>query len=220
MTTTFTVNGRAASTDAPPATPLLWVIREGLKLTGTKFGCGHPMSGHIPESHRLERPRFTARGVWRGSVEIAPIAAFVIPFGIAFGVAASAKGISPEISVFMSVAIFAGASQFAVLDLWYAPLPLATLALTVLAVNARHILLGAALAPWLLQVPIVRRLAALLLLTDANFAYAMSARDRKETDAGILFGSGLTIWIMWIVSTAIGALTGSLLGDLSLRAVC
>ena len=38
MTTTFTVNGRAASTDAPPATPLLWVIREGLKLTGTKFG--------------------------------------------------------------------------------------------------------------------------------------------------------------------------------------
>ena len=173
------------------------------------------MSGHIPESHRLERPRFTARGVWRGSVEIAPIAAFVIPFGIAFGVAASVKGISPEISVFMSVAIFAGASQFAALDLWYAPLPLATLALTVLAVNARHILLGAALAPWLLQVSIVRRLAALLLLTDANFAYAMSARDRKETDAGILFGSGLTIWIMWIVSTAIGALTGSLLGDLS-----
>ena len=39
MTTTFTVNGRAASTNAPPATPLLWVIREGLKLTGTKFGC-------------------------------------------------------------------------------------------------------------------------------------------------------------------------------------
>jgi len=39
MPTTFTVNGRAASTDAPPATPLLWVIREGLKLTGTKFGC-------------------------------------------------------------------------------------------------------------------------------------------------------------------------------------
>ena len=38
MTTNFTVNGRAASTDAPSSTPLLWVIREGLKLTGTKFG--------------------------------------------------------------------------------------------------------------------------------------------------------------------------------------
>ncbi|SRR6266545_1381173 len=40
MTIGFTVNGNAVTTDAPPATPLLWVIREELKLTGTKFGCG------------------------------------------------------------------------------------------------------------------------------------------------------------------------------------
>ena len=45
MTINFTVNGRPASTDAPPATPLLWVIREDLKLTGTKFGCGTGLCG-------------------------------------------------------------------------------------------------------------------------------------------------------------------------------
>ena len=45
MAIDFTVNGKAASTDAPPATPLLWVIREGLKLTGTKFGCGTGLCG-------------------------------------------------------------------------------------------------------------------------------------------------------------------------------
>jgi isoquinoline 1-oxidoreductase alpha subunit len=45
MATNFTVNGKAVSTDAPPATPLLWVIREGLKLTGTKFGCGTGLCG-------------------------------------------------------------------------------------------------------------------------------------------------------------------------------
>src|SRR6478736_8915129 len=45
MSVNFTVNGRAASTDAPPATPLLWVIRERLKLTGTKFGCGTGLCG-------------------------------------------------------------------------------------------------------------------------------------------------------------------------------
>ena len=45
MATNFTVNGKAASTDAPPATPLLWVIREGLNLTGTKFGCGAGLCG-------------------------------------------------------------------------------------------------------------------------------------------------------------------------------
>ena len=45
MATSFVVNGRPASTDAPPATPLLWVIREQLKLTGTKFGCGTGLCG-------------------------------------------------------------------------------------------------------------------------------------------------------------------------------
>jgi isoquinoline 1-oxidoreductase alpha subunit len=45
MATNFTVNGKAASTDAPPSTPLLWVIREGLKLTGTKYGCGTGLCG-------------------------------------------------------------------------------------------------------------------------------------------------------------------------------
>jgi 4-azaleucine resistance transporter AzlC len=173
------------------------------------------MSDGTAEQNRFGRPRFTAKGVWRGSIEIAPVAAFIIPFGIAFGVAASAKGIAPGISVFMSAAVFAGASQFAALDLWHAPLPLATLALTVLAVNARHILLGAALAPWLLQVPTVRRLAALIFMSDANFAYTMTARDRGEMDAGVLFGSGLVMWVMWTASTAVGALAGSLFGDIS-----
>ena len=45
MATNFTVNGKAASTNAPPETPLLWVIREGLKLTGTKYGCGMAQCG-------------------------------------------------------------------------------------------------------------------------------------------------------------------------------
>jgi isoquinoline 1-oxidoreductase alpha subunit len=41
----FKINGQAASSDAPPATPLLWVIREDLKLSGTKFGCGVGLCG-------------------------------------------------------------------------------------------------------------------------------------------------------------------------------
>ena len=41
----FKINGQTASSDAPPATPLLWVIREGLKISGTKFGCGVGLCG-------------------------------------------------------------------------------------------------------------------------------------------------------------------------------
>lgn len=43
--TNFTINGRAVSVDADPDTPLLWVIREHLKMTGTKFGCGIAQCG-------------------------------------------------------------------------------------------------------------------------------------------------------------------------------
>jgi isoquinoline 1-oxidoreductase subunit alpha len=41
----FTINQTLATTDAPPETPLLWVIREGLNLTGTKYGCGAGLCG-------------------------------------------------------------------------------------------------------------------------------------------------------------------------------
>lgn len=41
----LTVNGMASSLDADPAMPLLWALREDLKLTGTKFGCGMALCG-------------------------------------------------------------------------------------------------------------------------------------------------------------------------------
>ncbi len=41
----FTVNGRATEVDAPADTPLLWVLRDTLGLTGTKYGCGIAQCG-------------------------------------------------------------------------------------------------------------------------------------------------------------------------------
>jgi len=41
----FELNGETVQTDSPPDTPLLWVIRDELKLKGTKFGCGIAMCG-------------------------------------------------------------------------------------------------------------------------------------------------------------------------------
>ena len=45
MAVSFTVNAKPATSDLPAHTPLLWVIREDLKLTGTKFGCGAGLCG-------------------------------------------------------------------------------------------------------------------------------------------------------------------------------
>jgi isoquinoline 1-oxidoreductase alpha subunit len=41
----LTINGKAATVEVEPDTPLLWVVREHLKLTGTKFGCGSGLCG-------------------------------------------------------------------------------------------------------------------------------------------------------------------------------
>jgi isoquinoline 1-oxidoreductase alpha subunit len=45
MTVTFKVNGKRATVDVPPETPLLWVLRDVLDLKGTKFGCGAAQCG-------------------------------------------------------------------------------------------------------------------------------------------------------------------------------
>jgi isoquinoline 1-oxidoreductase alpha subunit len=42
---TLSVNGRSVEVDAAPDTPLLWVLRDHLQLTGTKFGCGAALCG-------------------------------------------------------------------------------------------------------------------------------------------------------------------------------
>ena len=41
----FELNGQKVSVDAPPETPMLWVLRDHLGLTGTKFGCGKSLCG-------------------------------------------------------------------------------------------------------------------------------------------------------------------------------
>ncbi len=43
--TRLNVNGKAVEIDADPTTPLLWVLREELRLTGTKYGCGMSLCG-------------------------------------------------------------------------------------------------------------------------------------------------------------------------------
>ena len=41
----LTINGKPSTVDVDPATPLVWVLREHLQLTGTKFGCGMAQCG-------------------------------------------------------------------------------------------------------------------------------------------------------------------------------
>ena len=81
--------------------------------------------------------------------KIAPLMLAMVPYGMAFGVAALQNGLDPLSILLLSGLVFAGSSQFAALDLWTEPLALLPIWLTTLAINARHLLYGAALYPWL-----------------------------------------------------------------------
>jgi isoquinoline 1-oxidoreductase alpha subunit len=45
MATSLNINGKSVTVEAGPDTPLLWVLRDELKLTGTKYGCGIAQCG-------------------------------------------------------------------------------------------------------------------------------------------------------------------------------
>lgn len=152
-------------------------------------------------------------GVRRGVVDTLPIAAFVVPYGLAVGLAAADKGLDPVLAGLMSAVVFAGGSQLAALDLWTEPLPVAIILTTVLLVNARHLLYGAALYPWLRPLPPLKRYPIMALMTDTSWAHTTAAIRNAERDAGVLVGAGLASWFVWIAATWAGAKFGSGLGN-------
>ena len=106
--------------------------------------------------------------VWAGFKQLLPISVFVMVFAIAFGLAAAQTGLSEGSTVLMSTLVFAGAAQFAVLDLWGEHVPAVPLIVTVFAINARHLLMGATLYPWLRELPRTKRYGVMTMVSDAN----------------------------------------------------
>ncbi|APE32485.1 branched-chain amino acid ABC transporter permease [Halomonas aestuarii] len=143
-----------------------------------------------------------------GFRRMAPLSLFVIVFGLAFGVAALQQGLSALEALLMSGLVFAGAAQFATLDLWGDTIPLLPLVAITLAINARHLLMGATFYPHLRHLPAGRRYASLILLSDANWAMAM-ADGSPAARLGTLVGGGLALWSTWMIGTGLGVAFGS-----------
>ncbi|MFC4297847.1 AzlC family ABC transporter permease [Castellaniella hirudinis] len=159
-------------------------------------------------AYRLDR-----RDVWLGFRQLLPISLFVVIFGLAFGLAAVQSTMDGASVVLMSALAFTGAAQFAVLDLWGAKVPLIPLVVTVFAVNARHLLMGATLYPWLRHLPPGQRYGVMLVASDANWAMSMQAFERGESGLGLLLGGGLALWSSWVLGSWLGLYFGSAIHD-------
>lgn len=156
---------------------------------------------------------FTRRDVWVGFKQLTPISTFVIAFGAAFGLAATQTGLNETVAVGMSALVFAGASQFAVLELWGLQIPIVPLTLTVFAINARHLLMGATLYPWLRHLPPVKRYGVMLVASDANWAMSIQAFNRGQPGFGVLLGGGVALWSFWVLGTWLGIHFGGAFQD-------
>ena len=151
--------------------------------------------------------------VLNGFNKLLPISFFVVVFGVAFGLAAVQTGLDGSSIVSMSTLVFAGAAQFAVLKLWGEHVPLIPLIVTVFAVNARHLLMGATLYPWLRELPRAKRYGVMLVVSDANWAMSMQAFNRGEPGLGLLFGGGIALWSAWALGSWLGVYFGSAIHD-------
>lgn len=153
--------------------------------------------------------RLDLAGILVGIRRMAPLSLFVVIFGLAFGVAALSRGLSGLEAMLMSALVFAGASQFAALELWGPEIPLLPLIATTFAINARHLLMGAAIQPWLAHLPPGQRYGSLVLMSDSNWAMAVADRQRGETNVGMLVGGGIALWLTWLAGTLLGVIFGS-----------
>ena len=60
--------------------------------------------------------------------------------------------------------------------------------LPIFAINARHLLMGATLYPWLRELPRAKHYGVMLVVSDANWAMSVQAFNRGEAGLGLLFG--------------------------------
>jgi predicted branched-subunit amino acid permease len=157
--------------------------------------------------------QFSARKVRSEFFRLLPISLFVVAFGAAFGLAAVQKGLEPLQTLLMSTTVFAGASQFAAVDMWGSEVSLIPLMAVVFAINSRHLLMGASLYPMLREMPPGRRYSLLLLLTDANWAVSAQEYQGGKRNLEVILGGGLAIWLAWIFGTWLGVYFGGLLKD-------
>jgi 4-azaleucine resistance transporter AzlC len=148
-------------------------------------------------------------------LDSAGIAVSVVGFGVVFGLAARNAGYSPIEAVAMSVFAFAGAAQFAAVGYVSAGLPWLPIVILTFALNARHLLYSASLAPRLRDVPFVQRAAMAHVLTDEAFALAAAHFHRlgRVDVPGYWIGAVVAVFIPWNLATIAGVLLGGVLPD-------
>ncbi|WP_170332454.1 AzlC family ABC transporter permease [Ruegeria arenilitoris] len=151
---------------------------------------------------------------WKGFRDGTPFIFVAIPFGTLFGVFATEAGLNIVQTMAFTATVFAGAAQFAALQLLQENTPTAIILVSALAVNLRMAMYSASLTPYLGAAPMWQRAIAAYLTVDQSYACSI-VQFEKEPDLTIpqrmayFFGSVAPITPLWILATYMGAVLGT-----------
>jgi 4-azaleucine resistance transporter AzlC len=149
----------------------------------------------------------------KGILDILPLMIPVVPFGIIYGVIGVEIGFSPMEVFAMSFVIFAGSSQIAFAQLFAAGASPLVMISSVAVINSRHILYGAVLAEYLGKLRLTWKILLSYLMADQAFSVSSAyfKKNIKNKNAHFhMLGSGLTLWLLWQLSTLIGIVLGNI----------
>ena len=132
-------------------------------------------------------------------------------YGVSFGAVSVAAGLSVLQTCVLSLVMFTGASQFAIVGVVAAGGAPLSGAVTALMLGTRNTLYGLKLAP-LLQFRGWRRPLAAHLVIDESTAMSVTRESRAAARIGFL-STGLAVFTLWNLFTFLGAIAGNLIGD-------
>ena len=159
-----------------------------------------------------EAVTFTLAGVREGFITGFPVAVGVAGYGVVFGVIAGRAGLSVAEAALMSATVLAGAAQLIGVELWADSIPAATVIATVGIINLRYLLMGAALRPWFRHLSPRAAYGSVFFTADENWALTIANLRSGSKQGAFLLGSGLVLWLLWVLSTVLGVTAGDLLG--------
>lgn len=136
------------------------------------------------------------------------------PFAALFGALAADNGMTLGEITLMSASIYAGASQMVGLELFGHNIQAWVIVASIVAVNFRHVLYSAAIAPHIKHFSALQKFFTFFLLVDPQFAETVKRGEsgRPVTFAWYL-GFGIIIYIPWVIVSLLGGTLGSLIGD-------
>jgi 4-azaleucine resistance transporter AzlC len=141
-----------------------------------------------------------------------PLAPGIVAFGLLYGVMARQVGFRPWEACAMSLIVHAGSAQFTAVGMWEAAGALPIILMT-LAINLRHLLLGASIAPYLRGLSTPWKALLALWMSDESYALAIAEYERGRGSHLYFLGTNVGIYLIWPVSGLVGALLGTAIPD-------